>query len=127
LGSVSRVPVDIWTVDGGILNLCFEWGKFVGEELYEFVHGGVIHIAEGGVFADFDETDAWVLKEGSDQFAAFFEGKAFVVREVDGGQVAAAEDVDVEVQEDSGGVRDSGEELKRGLMGADAAYFGEGE
>jgi hypothetical protein len=89
------------------------------------VGGALIHISQRGVFADFDEADAWVVKKGSDQLAAFFEAEAFVVREVDGGEVAAAEDVDVEVQEDCGGGRDFGEKLKGGLMGADAAYFGQ--
>jgi hypothetical protein len=89
--------------------------------------GELVDVAEGGVFADFDEAYTWVLQEGSDEFGSFFEGEAFFVGEVDGGEDAAAKDIDVEVKEDCGGWRDHGENLLGGLMGADAADFGEGE
>lgn len=77
-----------------------EFGEVGSEELDELADGALVDVAEGGVFADFDESDAWVLQEGSDELSAFFEGEAFFVGEVDGREVATAEDIDVEVKED---------------------------
>src|SRR5271154_3682993 len=73
------------------------------EDLDQLVNGASIEVPEGGIFADFDESYARILKQYADQLFAFFETESFGVREIDGSQVASAEDVNVQVQQDCSG------------------------